>query len=261
MLCGTEPFPQNVRAKKYKLHQHFLSRQDFHHIMTNLPEKVNMALCVCWFSLSTFVFIVVQLVSPLSRLSALKFKSNSLTIDIWWNILAPRHDSSGPLSWCNWQSRLYQEIPPPFLQLLNPNPFFSLIPTSRQLQVLVAISLELKYLYLFDSGFEVSDSDIMEMFQMADKDQDGKIRNWTLSELSSFQLLSLLASSQDPLNFSVTLSSYKEFQTMINPPRLSDLASISGRQDQREGGRRVTILSEDQDRLLEDWVARFQNVE
>ena len=41
MLCGTEPFPQNVRAKKYKLHQHFLTRQDFHHIMTNLPEKVS----------------------------------------------------------------------------------------------------------------------------------------------------------------------------------------------------------------------------
>ena len=40
MLCGTEPFPQNVRAKKYKLHQHFLTRQSFHHIMTNLPEKV-----------------------------------------------------------------------------------------------------------------------------------------------------------------------------------------------------------------------------
>ena len=40
MLCGTEPFPQNVRAKKYKIHQHFLDKKNFHHMMTNLPEKV-----------------------------------------------------------------------------------------------------------------------------------------------------------------------------------------------------------------------------
>ena len=87
----------------------------------------------------------------------------------------------------------------------------------------------------------------MEMFQMADKDRDGKIRNWTLSRLSSLKLkyCLYLASSQDSFNFSLTLSSYKEFQTMINPPRLSD-------QDHRVTGRRVTILSEDQDRLLED---------
>ena len=41
MLCGTEPFPQNVRAKKYKIHQHFLDKKNFHHMMTNLPEKVS----------------------------------------------------------------------------------------------------------------------------------------------------------------------------------------------------------------------------
>ena len=41
MLCGTEPFPQNVRAKKYKLRQHFLTKEAFKHIMTNLPEKVS----------------------------------------------------------------------------------------------------------------------------------------------------------------------------------------------------------------------------
>ena len=43
MLCGTEPFPQNVRAKKYKIHQHFLDKKNFHHMMTNLPEKVRYA--------------------------------------------------------------------------------------------------------------------------------------------------------------------------------------------------------------------------
>ena len=27
ILCGTEPFPQNVRAKKYKIHQHFIDKE------------------------------------------------------------------------------------------------------------------------------------------------------------------------------------------------------------------------------------------
>ena len=40
VLCGTEPFPQSVRAKKYKLHQHFLLKKDFFYIMKNLPEEV-----------------------------------------------------------------------------------------------------------------------------------------------------------------------------------------------------------------------------
>ena len=45
MLCGTEPFPQNVRAKKYKIHQHFIDKKNFHHMMTNLPEKVICGNC------------------------------------------------------------------------------------------------------------------------------------------------------------------------------------------------------------------------
>ena len=41
MLCGTDPFPEHFRAKKYKIHDHFLTKQDFFHMMKNLPEKVS----------------------------------------------------------------------------------------------------------------------------------------------------------------------------------------------------------------------------
>ena len=41
MLCGTDPFPEHFRAKKYKIHDHFLTKQDFFHMMRNLPEKVS----------------------------------------------------------------------------------------------------------------------------------------------------------------------------------------------------------------------------
>ena len=40
MLCGTEPHPAHFRAKKYRIQEHFLSKEDFTHIMKNLPEKV-----------------------------------------------------------------------------------------------------------------------------------------------------------------------------------------------------------------------------
>ena len=40
MLCGTEPFPELYRAKKYKIHQKFLTKTDFQFIMRNLPVKV-----------------------------------------------------------------------------------------------------------------------------------------------------------------------------------------------------------------------------
>jgi len=40
MLCGTEPFPELYRAKKYKINQKFLSKEDFHYIMHNLPVAV-----------------------------------------------------------------------------------------------------------------------------------------------------------------------------------------------------------------------------
>ena len=40
MLCGTDPLPELFRAKRYKIHQKFLSKADFQLIMRNLPVKV-----------------------------------------------------------------------------------------------------------------------------------------------------------------------------------------------------------------------------
>ena len=40
MLCGTEPFPEKFKAKKYKLHDHFITKKSFFQMMTNLPEEV-----------------------------------------------------------------------------------------------------------------------------------------------------------------------------------------------------------------------------
>jgi hypothetical protein len=42
MLCGTEPFPEKFKAKKYKLHEHFITKKNFFHMMSNLPEEVSM---------------------------------------------------------------------------------------------------------------------------------------------------------------------------------------------------------------------------
>lgn len=41
MLCGTDPFPELFRAKKYKINQKYLSKEDFHYIMHNLPVAVS----------------------------------------------------------------------------------------------------------------------------------------------------------------------------------------------------------------------------
>ena len=40
MLCGTEPFPELYRAKKYRIHQKFLTKVEFQFIMRSLPVKV-----------------------------------------------------------------------------------------------------------------------------------------------------------------------------------------------------------------------------
>ena len=40
MLCGTDPLPELFRAKRYKIHQKFLSKADFQLIMRNLPVEV-----------------------------------------------------------------------------------------------------------------------------------------------------------------------------------------------------------------------------
>ena len=40
MLCGTEPYPLDFRAKKYKLDKHSMKKKDFVFMMTNLPTHV-----------------------------------------------------------------------------------------------------------------------------------------------------------------------------------------------------------------------------
>ena len=40
MMCGTEPYPKDFKAKKYKLDKHALSKEDFTFIMKNLPVPV-----------------------------------------------------------------------------------------------------------------------------------------------------------------------------------------------------------------------------
>ena len=41
MLCGTDPLPELYRAKKYKIHQKFLTKKEFQFIMRNLPVSVS----------------------------------------------------------------------------------------------------------------------------------------------------------------------------------------------------------------------------
>ena len=40
MLCGTKPYSDKIKAKKYRLQDQFLSKKDFIFIMKNLPEEV-----------------------------------------------------------------------------------------------------------------------------------------------------------------------------------------------------------------------------
>jgi len=43
ILCGTEPFPTDFRAKKYKLDKHSISKAEFVHLMKSLPVCVEDA--------------------------------------------------------------------------------------------------------------------------------------------------------------------------------------------------------------------------
>ena len=45
ILCGTEPFPELYRAKKYRFNDHFFTKKDFRHIMVNLPVEVSIVTC------------------------------------------------------------------------------------------------------------------------------------------------------------------------------------------------------------------------
>ena len=42
-MCGTEPFPKDFRARKYKLDKHSLSKADFMFLMGRLPVQVEEA--------------------------------------------------------------------------------------------------------------------------------------------------------------------------------------------------------------------------
>ena len=41
MMCGTDPYPKDYKAKKYKLEKHSLRKEDFVHLMKNLPVHVD----------------------------------------------------------------------------------------------------------------------------------------------------------------------------------------------------------------------------
>ena len=39
-ICGTDPYPQNFRAKKWKIKDKFFTKADFQFMMRNLPVPV-----------------------------------------------------------------------------------------------------------------------------------------------------------------------------------------------------------------------------
>ena len=75
MLCGTDPFPELFRAKKYKIHDKFLNRQDFNFIMRNLPIPVSnfkrdfMYVCRGTILYKDFTIALAESLSTLSLLA------------------------------------------------------------------------------------------------------------------------------------------------------------------------------------------------
>ena len=41
VICGTDPYPKNFRAKKYKIKEKFFTKADFQLMMRNLPVPVS----------------------------------------------------------------------------------------------------------------------------------------------------------------------------------------------------------------------------
>ena len=41
LFCGTEPFPTDFRAKKYKINKHFITKEDFVKLMKSLPVPLS----------------------------------------------------------------------------------------------------------------------------------------------------------------------------------------------------------------------------
>ena len=64
-MCGTEKFPEKFKAKKYKLHDHFIDKKNFHHMMTNLPEQVIIKLAFC--ILLSLHCIIIRLVKMILK--------------------------------------------------------------------------------------------------------------------------------------------------------------------------------------------------
>ena len=53
VLCGTKPFSDKFKARRYKVQEQFLTKADFDFIMRNLPVKVRpvkavLNIIVCW---------------------------------------------------------------------------------------------------------------------------------------------------------------------------------------------------------------------
>ena len=63
VLCGTEPYPDHFRAKKYRLHDKFFTKTDFQvaiHLKAGpldseqLPDSSKLEPSNCWANPSTF---------------------------------------------------------------------------------------------------------------------------------------------------------------------------------------------------------------
>ena len=95
-LCGTEPFPELYRAKKYKLNDHFFTKQDFREIMLNLPVKV---------------------ISKLSRYPSFQISKYSLLLqvsdeDIEDMFSYADKDGDGKINWTEFQVMINPPKPP-----------------------------------------------------------------------------------------------------------------------------------------------------
>ena len=56
MLCGTEPFPELYRAKKYKIGQKYLTKVEFQFIMRQLEYFVQEFQKKFWIKIGVFKF-------------------------------------------------------------------------------------------------------------------------------------------------------------------------------------------------------------
>ena len=95
MLCGTEPFPETFRAKKYKLHSNFFTKKDFFHVMLNLPVEVS----VTYEFQTIFKCFSVSLTSTTFSLEIAYFKIILASPTYWRHLLSERLSLVPNLSW------------------------------------------------------------------------------------------------------------------------------------------------------------------